>query len=46
MTEMAKHQLRLLICAVDNANKEYEGVDHINLDEIHRWLKDILEELK
>jgi len=46
MTEMAKHQIRLLICAVDNADKECEGVEHINLTEIHQWLKDILGELE
>jgi len=42
----AKHQIQLLLCAIGNAIDEQQGVEHINLNEIHQWLNDILAEFK
>lgn len=41
-----RQQLQLLLFAINNSIAELPGVEHITLQEVYEWLKDIQEELE
>lgn len=46
MSFNVRQQIQLLLFAINNSIAELPGVEHISLEEVYEWLKDIQEELQ